>query len=677
MKSEPRSLRREVWWILAYIPLTIGFTWPLTARFTTELAGVPGDTWQNLWNFDWIRRSLAAGHSPYFTHDLWYPEGVTLVFQTFDLPDALWAAPLLRHLGLWPTYNLVVLAAFVLSAGTMYALGRSLGASRPASFFSGCAYTFSTYHFAHARGHLHIVAMQWVPLFALAWWRVLEDERWRWGVLAGLFLLLASLASWYYALGCSLIAAGTGVAWLIRTRGRSLRTALPSMVLLWVTYLICIGPLGWAMVRARNAEPVGGSHDPGRYSADLQSFFYPNAAQALGAWSHRYWTWPGNAAENGTYLGYGLMGLVLVGLLLRAPRVGAWLLVAVIGFVLALGPQLHWAGHPLTVAAMPYVYAEKGVPLLQFMGVPVRFAFAATFGLAAALAPSLDALARRAGWWVAGPLAALAIAEHAPHPFVTSSYPTPPPMLEWATDTSDFAVLDACRDSRHLWHQTVHLHPIFGGYLTRTPSRLEQQLANDPVAGPLWARDPVERTAPLTATALDFPFDSPIVEGAEPTQFSFDLSGELLVDTPVEATFTVESDDGAELLVDGVRIVDDRGSHPARQATGTMTLSAGAHLVTVRYQQFGGAALLRVWWSPNGEPRRILGAGDVPAGFMGEARYRRRELKLPRDDALAHLHHLKVRYVVQTSEDSRYPMESQLGLRPLYEGLGVRIYAVP
>ena len=32
------------------------------------------------------------------------------------------------------------------------------------AFLAGCAYTFTAFHFGHARGHLHIQAMQWVRM---------------------------------------------------------------------------------------------------------------------------------------------------------------------------------------------------------------------------------------------------------------------------------------------------------------------------------------------------------------------------------------------------------------------------------------------------------------------------------------------------------------------------------
>jgi hypothetical protein len=434
----------------------------------------------------WLRRAISSGQNPFFTHDLWYPDGATLVFQTFDLPDSLLGAAVIHLFGLWPTYNLIVLWTFVASAAAMYVLGRGTGASRPASFFSGCAYSFCTYHFAHALAHLHLLSMEWVPLYVLALWRVLETRSWRWACGGGFLLALASLSSWYYLVACFLITVGVVLTWFIAKRGRGLLAFVPRVSALCAVFLLLVGPLGVAMVHARAAEPVTGSHPASFYSADLESFVYPNAAQALSRWSTRFHHWTGNAGEAAEYLGLVLMALVCVGGLMGAPRVVTYLLVSILGVVYCLGPALHIAGAVVTGDVLPYARLNQFFPLLDFMGVPMRLSFVASFGLSAALAPALDAMKRRISWWILAPLASLAVLEHTPHPLVMSTLPSPAPMLAWASDPTPFAVLDASAASETVeWHQCLHGHPVFGVWLSRTPERLIAKLEADPIAGPL------------------------------------------------------------------------------------------------------------------------------------------------------------------------------------------------
>jgi hypothetical protein len=675
-RSGPR--RRAEWpWLLGYVPLAIALTWPLSAHLCTRLAGDHGDAWQTLWGFEWLRRALAAGQNPFFTHDLWHPDGTTLVFQTFDLPDALLALVLRLFVGPIAAYDLVTLGTYVFSGVTMYALGRGTGASRPASFLSGCAYTFSTFHFGHALGHLHILAMQWVPLYALCLVRVLDGGRLRWAVAGGVALAFSAASSWYHLFGASFVTAGLVIAHAARERGKGLARPAMGLGAIGASFAVLMGPLAWATLRARASEAVSGQHSPQVFSADLQSFFLPNAASALSSHFPAFRAWSGNGAENASYVGYVLVALVLAGVWLRAPRVGAWLVVAALGVLFSLGPALKWGGRAVTGDVMPYALLVKALPVLSFAGVPVRFAFAATFGLSAALAPALDAIAARLRWRWALVLGGLAVLEHVPHAFVTSTFPTPAPMIAWAKDRADFAVLDACRDMRPLWHQTLHGRPIMGGYVTRTPTRLEEKLAADPVAGPLLAWDVPERVVPITSPSLDLPFREPVAPGAEATRFSIELRGILRVPADGGYTFHLGSDDGAQLFVDAHRVVDNGGEHPYREASGARTLTRGLHVVSVRYTQVDGEARLAASWSGPGFDRRVLGPEDVPDGFEGRARFRQRATSLGRDEALAHLRSLKVAHVVVDLRESRYLLETQLGLAPAYVGDGVRVYEVP
>jgi PA14 domain len=671
-------IRAEAPWVLTYLPLTIALTWPLAARFSTALAGHQGDdAWQNLWNIAWLHRAVATGQNPFYTHDLWHPGGTSLVFQTFDLPDAAAGALLLGPLGPLRTYNLIALWTFFSSAAAMYALGRGTGASRPAAFLSGCAYSFSTYHFVHALGHLQLMAMQWVPLYVLAFWRTLETRSLRWAAAGGVFLTLASLASWYYLIDAFFISAGVVIAWMIKERARGLIALIPRALLLCVVFLTLIGPLGIAMVRERAREPYEGAHNAAYYSADAESFVFPNAVQELSGLSHRHDHWTGNDGENGSYLGALLILLALVGILLQAPRARVYVVLAVVGVAFSLGPALHVHGKTVTGDVLPYVWLTRAVPLLDFMGMPVRFAFVATFALAAALAPSLDALRRWFRWRWLAPLGALAVLEHLPQTFAMGTYPTPAPLAKWASDPRPFAVLDACRDNRHLWHQMLHTHPIFDGYISRQPVRFQREIDADPVAGPLRTGLPPKHAAPFRAAALDFPFNERVVDGAERTYFSFDLRGTLVVNTGGPAEFRVLADDGAVLKVDGHLVVDNGGAHEPIARTGTVDLIPGEHEIAVHYEQQEGGAVLRVTWTPPGEDERVLGQQDVPAGFSGRVHFTRKDTALSQQQALQYLWDLHVKYILQPSQDSHYLAERQLGLSPQYEGEGVTIYEIP
>ncbi len=682
-----RRYGRDLLVALAYLPLSVIATWPLTARLGTALAGDRGDAWQNLWNLAWFQRALSSAQNPFFTSDLWHPTGSTLVFQTFDLPDALLAAPLFGLFHPWTVYNLVVLATFVLSGASMYLLGRATGASRGASFASGCAYTFSTYHFGHALAHLHLLAMQWVPLYVLCLLRITKGGRTdpRWAVGAGVTLLLASLASWYYLVGCFLITLPILAAAARSDPKGFLRRKTRPLLGLCGVYLVLVLPLGGAMLSERANGPVEGAHSTEEFSADLESFVVLNHAQALAdgesAFSKRHSVWSGNQAENANYLGLVLVGVCVAGLFFDRRRTAPYMAAALLGVVLALGPRLRIGGEVVSGEILPYAWVESCLPLLSFMGIPVRFAFAATFGLAAALAPSLDALAKRGVrvHWVCA-LALLAVLEHAPASFVTSTYPTPAPLVAWADNTDRFAVLDATIDTQQLWHQMLHRHPIFGGYLTRTPGALQESLAQDPVAGPMLALETPRHEDDAEFPALHFPANEAILPGADRVGFAIDLRGELIVPKTGPSRFRLESSAGGELWVGNQQVFGGgRGatiSENVREAT--LQLDEGKHALRLVYQRSQATQALRVSWLSPGESRwRVLGAMDVPDGFRGRCAYARRAISVSRREALAHLRTLNVRYLIQPNTHDVYLVETQLGLAPIHAADGIRIYEVP
>jgi len=79
-------------------------------------------------------------------------------------------------------------------------------------------------------------------------------------------------------------------------------------------------------------------------------------------------------------------------------------------------------------------------------------------------------------------------------------------------------------------------------------------------------------------------------------RYAVRLTGELFVADAGEHVFYTNSDDGSELFVDGVRIVDNDGIHPQQREDGSATLDAGWHDLEVTFFENGGDALLEAGW---------------------------------------------------------------------------------
>ncbi|WP_440989389.1 PA14 domain-containing protein [Haloarchaeobius baliensis] len=80
------------------------------------------------------------------------------------------------------------------------------------------------------------------------------------------------------------------------------------------------------------------------------------------------------------------------------------------------------------------------------------------------------------------------------------------------------------------------------------------------------------------------------------TEYAFRFVGYVDVPEDGQYTFYTTSDDGSELYIDGNRIVDNRGLHGAQERSGTVTLSAGLHPITVTHFEHTGNEVLDVSW---------------------------------------------------------------------------------
>jgi hypothetical protein len=465
--------------LAGYVVLAAAATWPLLARFTTEMGG--GDAgWQTLWGLWWWHRALAGGSSPFSCEALRWSTGVPMWFQAWDVPSALallplW--PLTPHLPEVAIYNTALFLGFPLAGFTFYLLCRELWGGELGPFLAGAIYTFSAYHFAHALGHLHLASMEWSPLYFLGLARTVRRHGALAPLLAGVALALSAAASFYHLAFCALGTIALVPAWLPEDRATILtRSFLRRALLLGGTFLLLAGWLLVGAARALRSGPYARVGDAVRGSADLLSFFVPGA---VSAW--RVSPGFGGAEADAAYVGY--VALALAGwALFRARAVRPWLLVAAVGSVLALGPFLQVAGRVHDFAPLPYGWLERAVPALRLADAPARFSWLVTFGVAVAAGAALSALVRagRRGPLLASLVAALALVETWPHAFATSSFPAPRFLRDLARDDEGWAVLDASGPSRRLWHQVLHGHPQVGGSAPPAPERLERLLREEP-----------------------------------------------------------------------------------------------------------------------------------------------------------------------------------------------------
>ncbi|MEZ5304657.1 MAG: PA14 domain-containing protein [Verrucomicrobiales bacterium] len=100
---------------------------------------------------------------------------------------------------------------------------------------------------------------------------------------------------------------------------------------------------------------------------------------------------------------------------------------------------------------------------------------------------------------------------------------------------------------------------------------------------------------------------------------NFALVFDGIITAPKEGayTFTVGSDDGSRLLIDGKEVANADGIHPVKSASGKVMLSAGPHRLRVEYFEKGGEEELFASWSGPGFKEQSLSKGNVKRGKPG------------------------------------------------------------
>lgn len=451
---------------------------------------IPGDKvanedgWQNTWNLWWTRYALAHGQNPYTTEMLFYPTGARLYLHTLTLTNGVLTLPVQLLAGPVAAYNAALVLGFVLTGYASFLLAEHVIGQRGIACAVGAIVTFSPFHVSKMwDGHLSWVTMQWVPLYVYCLLVALQSGRWRMRVLAGVFLAVATLTSWYYAL-FSLIF--TGLLFVVRgpalLRGGRWRSEVVTYLVMGGVALVLLAPVLIPTLGEYARGQYPGGHGIKRdwyegianYSADVFDMIFPSHLHPvwgdLSARLHfvlrpRIWFWVISP-------GYGVLLLAMLGIWRRWGQTRPWALLCGGLFILMLGPSLYVAGVD-TGLTMPYELLRV-IPGMALGHRPNH--------LAVFLLPWLGVLAGygiltllqggRTGKMLLGVLGGVIVCEYAVLPMPVLPYELHPVFAEIRHRPG--AVVELPPDERTAFamkHQMFHERPIVGGYLARQPGR--------------------------------------------------------------------------------------------------------------------------------------------------------------------------------------------------------------
>jgi len=191
-----QTIKTHLLVILLFIFLTSVMTYPVIVTFDESFAGVGGDTWAYLWNF-WLTITLLEQEQDIFkTSLIFYPDEIN-VFPLSPLNN-FFAFVLLQFFNYEVTWNIIWFAGFIFGGYSCFLLAYHFNSKFFPALIAGVIFTFSSYHTAHALGHIDLSTIFWIPIFILFLFKISESASKIYPIIAGIFFSFVALTSWYY-----------------------------------------------------------------------------------------------------------------------------------------------------------------------------------------------------------------------------------------------------------------------------------------------------------------------------------------------------------------------------------------------------------------------------------------------------------------------------------------------
>lgn len=412
----------------AYLALSVGLWWHVWSTHPSSVTTCGcGDTSLFTWFLAWPAHAMAHGMNPLYSTDLFHPGGVNLLSNTAEVGLGIVLAPVTWAFGPIATLNVALTLSPALSAFTCYLLLRRWVSWSPAAFIGGLLYGFSPFILIGLTdAHLMLTMAALPPVLALCLDELLVRQRWRWwttGLVIGL-VALAQFSVGTEVLVIMVIAAAVGTVivvgatallrrdvlvakapYALRAGGAAVVSA--GVLLAYPAWFALAGP-------AHLSGDVWGPSGLLAYGGNtLGRFVHPATAESrITMLTHQFGGYQAPTLSS-QYLGFGLLAVLVVGLVVFHRDLKLWLFAAVgvVCTLFSLGLSYHgwtlwrlvaWAPQMNNLIPSRFgliVYLCAGVML----GLVIDHAYRAVVGRRPA------AVGRVIGGWLCG-LAVAAVA---------------------------------------------------------------------------------------------------------------------------------------------------------------------------------------------------------------------------------------------------------------------------
>jgi hypothetical protein len=361
------------------------------------------DVIEQVWWLAWTASALPEGHSIFLTQWQNYPAGQNFGVNGSMLALGVLFLPITKAFGPVVAWNIALRLAVAVSASSMCFVLRRWTTWWPAAFVGGLLYGFSAYMAYNGANYLFLVFVPLPPVIFLLLHEILVRQQWRPGRTGALLGVVCALQFfiWVEVLANTVVMGAIAVVLCLLVRRHHLaerwrRYAVTAFAYsLGVGVLLLFVPVVFALAGPQGIKgpPTPASILSLLFPSDLLASIVPSSqwlgtAQLTGIASQRF------AFASDLYLGVPLVVvLVSFAVFLRKRRTilfaGA---LALIAFVLSLGPRLNIDGHQTSIS-LPFVVFEH-LPLVKGF-VPGRFSLYTALFTAGMFAIGLDELRRR------------------------------------------------------------------------------------------------------------------------------------------------------------------------------------------------------------------------------------------------------------------------------------------
>ncbi len=449
------------------------------------------------WNLWWIDGWLAGNNPLLSTMSLHHPTGVSLKYHTLSPANGVIASPITRFSGPVTAHNFLLILHSFLTAFFVYLLSRQLQIPVWASLVASAIFTWWPARMVHASCHLNLASTSWMVLTILAFIKANRLGSRFWLGLTLLAFVLTGASSWHLFQQLCLLLPLCLFDTPLDTK--SLKTRLFRLLFVTTAGLLLLAPLITPfMKRDTDYAPIA-TEEKQKFSIPWSQMIIPPVTHSIYGDLQQTATPDYPGVENTGFIGFGIMILMMIGLVRGTAREKLLILAGILFALLSLGPAISIGSFTIP---MPLSLLDS-LPMMGFSRTPGRFLISAGLLWSLSCGSRLAALSYRRKIYLTLILLLL-ILDFVPsgigltntgdmrvyhHPAIRESEG----ILEIPNDWSN---------SAYMLGQTIHHTPISTGFSARLPLTVYNRIRGIPGLSDL--SDPARAAAALgKMTPLD------------------------------------------------------------------------------------------------------------------------------------------------------------------------------